>query len=264
MMVGVALDVPPVVHGLGVGVHGRSGRLRDRFLLPDLWAFHLYRYRARLTLDGEEHELRAGSVSLVPPGVVTQYEYRGVSEHLYAHLRLPAGPVSRTVPAVADAGRLVAELTDLFGSAVTAFPTAPVPAAAYLWAALWRVCDVPAAAAEPAQARLAPVLAHVESRLAHPLPVAELAALAGVSPTHLTRLFRQVTGDTVVGYVRRRRLARAEHLLRRTTLPVATVARSVGVGDLQAFNKLCRQQLGASPSAVRAGATTIRPDLDDQ
>lgn len=261
MMVALSLGLPPVPAAVGVGVHGRSGRLNDRFRLPDLWAVHLYRYRAELTLDGEPHRLAPGTVSLVPPGVITDYRYQGVSEHLYAHLRLPepSAEQSLVVPAVFDAGHAVAELTDLLLGAVTAFVSRPAEAVAYLWAALWRIGaigSVSAPAADPARLRIAPALARIESGLAGPIPVDELAALAGVSATHLTRLFRQVTGHTVVGYVRRRRLTQAQHLLANTTLPVATIAHTVGFGDLQAFNKACRAQFGRPPTGLRSAAPT--------
>jgi transcriptional regulator GlxA family with amidase domain len=48
-------------------------------------------------------------------------------------------------------------------------------------------------------------------------------------------------------------MERARHLLRESTLSIPAVAAAVGIGDLQAFNKTCRRELGASPRAVRAG-----------
>lgn len=83
-----------------------------------------------------------------------------------------------------------------------------------------------------------------------------VAQAAGVSHNHLTRLFKAATGDTVVGYIRRRRLDRARHLLRASTLSIPAVAASVGIPDLQAFNKACRRELGASPRALRGETTT--------
>jgi len=98
-------------------------------------------------------------------------------------------------------------------------------------------------------------IAHIEARLAAPLAIPEIARAAGVSHNHLTRLFRTETGTTVVAYIRRRRLERARHLLRASTLSVPAVAASVGIADLQAFNKACRRELGASPRVLR-GATS--------
>jgi transcriptional regulator GlxA family with amidase domain len=95
-------------------------------------------------------------------------------------------------------------------------------------------------------------VALVEARLTEPLTVPEIARTVGVSHNHLTRLFRAATGETVVGNIRARRMERARHFLRATTLSITAVAASVGIPDLQAFNKTCRRELGASPRGIRA------------
>jgi AraC family transcriptional regulator len=262
----IRLDTPPEVVSLGVGVHGVTRR-RDVFRLPDMWQFHVYGYRAELIVDGVPHAIGPGYVSLVPPGVAVEYRYRGRSEHLYAHLRLPrvAGPrrgrpaVRRAdgtmrVPTVQDGGAEIPQLTDLLQQAIAAWPSTPARAVAEVWSALWRVVQLGARSeAGRPHAAVATAIAYIEANLAGPLAVPDVARVAGVSHNHLTRLFRAQTGATVVAHIRRRRLERARHLLRESTLPIPTVAASVGIGDLQAFNKACRRELGASPRAVRAG-----------
>ncbi len=257
----VRLDTPPEVVSLGVGVHGVTRR-RDVFRLPDMWQLHLYSYRADLTIDGVRHAIGPGYVSLVPPGVVVEYHYRGRSEHLYAHVRLPRVGEARRgrpstgirVPTVQDGGAETPQLTDLLQQAIAAWPRTPARAVAEVWSTLWRVVQLGARdeAGRP-HAAVATAIAYVESNLAGPLAVPDIARIAGVSHNHLTRLFRAETGGTVVAHIRRRRLERARHLLRESTLSIPTVAASVGIGDLQAFNKACRRELGASPRAVRAG-----------
>ena len=59
------------------------------------------------------------------------------------------------------------------------------------------------------------------------------------------------TGMTVIAYIRRRRMTRARHLLVSSTLSIPAVAASVGISDLQAFNKLCHRELGGSPRSIR-------------
>jgi len=252
----VRLDAPPEVVSLGVGVHG-TVRRRDVFQLPDMWQLHLYRYAADLTVDGVRHRIQPGYVSLTPPGALVQYLYRGRSEHLYAHLRLPADGEARSLPLMQDSGAETPILSELMLHAIAAFPRTPARAAAEVWAVLWRVAQLatPSAAGRPHLA-VATAIAHIESHLAGPLTVPDIAQTAGVSHNHLTRLFRAETGDTVVAHIRRRRMERARHLLRESTLSIPTVAASVGIGDLQAFNKACRRELGASPRAVRAGTTS--------
>ncbi|WP_049580882.1 AraC family transcriptional regulator [Streptomyces sp. SBT349] len=248
----VRLDEPPRVAGIGVGVHGTASP-HDTFRLPDLWQLHLYRYTARLIVADTAYTIRPGTVSLVPPGTLVRYQYRGRSEHLYAHLRLSPTGEPRTVPAVQDAGAHTATLSAQLLQAISSAPQAPARTTAEVWSVLWRVAHLPAPDTEGAgHQAVAAAIAHIESRLAEPLTVPGVALAAGVSHNHLTRLFRAETGDTVVAHIRRRRMERAGHLLRETTLPVRSVAASVGIGDLQAFNKICRRELGASPRAVRA------------
>lgn len=241
------LDEPPVVVNLGVAVHGTTYR-RDVFRLPDLWQFHLYGYPAELDVGGRTHEIRPGYVSLVPPGERITYRYQGRSEHLYAHLRLTGRGDARSVPVMQDAGAEMPLLTTLLRQAITA--PAPAMAVAGVWTALWHVARL--AGTGGTHAAVSAAIAYIESNLAGPLTVAEVAAAAGVSHNHLTRLFRAETGQTVVAYLRHRRLHRARHLLRESTLPIAAVAASVGIPDLQAFNKVCRKVWGASPRAVRS------------
>ena len=262
-----SLDSPPAVVSLGVGVHGTAGRRRDVFRLPDMWQLHLYGYDADLTVDGVAHPIGPGCVSLVPPGVVVEYHYRGRSEHLYAHLRLvgSARSTPQRIPVVQDSGAETPMLSSLFRQAIAAWPRTPARAAAEVWTVLWRVAQLAAPTEAAPHAAVGTALAYIEAHLAEPLSVPEIARSAGVSHNHLTRLFRAETGDTVVAHIRRRRMERARHLLRESTLSIPTVAASVGIGDLQAFNKACRRELGAAPRAVRAGGTSpSRHDHEDR
>jgi AraC family transcriptional regulator len=251
----IHLGEPPVVENLGVGVHGVASRT-DVFRLPELWQLHLYPYDADLIVDGTAHVLRPGRVSLVPPGATVRYRYRGRSEHLYAHLRIaPVGP-QRTVPVVQDTGPELPMLSGLLLRAVAAAPGSPEHTRAEIWTALWRIADLRPASATPSSPHpaVSTAIAHIEAHLATALTVPDIARAAGVSHNHLTRLFRTETGTTVVAYIRRRRLERAHHLLRASTLSIPAVAASVGIPDLQAFNKACRRELGASPRALRSTA----------
>jgi AraC family transcriptional regulator len=248
------LSTPPEVQRAGVGVHGVRS-LRDVYRLRDLWQLHLYGYAGELTLLGVTHPVRPGSVSLVPPGVQVRFDYRGRSEHLFAHFRTPPAGDPVFVPVVQHAGGAVPTLSDLLRHAIEAFPGGSPRAAAEVWAALWRVAHLPRdAGARHRHDAVSIALAQIEANLARPLTVPDIARRAGVSHNHLTRLFRAQTGMTVVGYIRHRRMAMAHHLLTSSTLSIPAVAASVGINDLQAFNKACRRELGVSPRAVRATA----------
>ncbi|MHC5908304.1 helix-turn-helix domain-containing protein [Streptomyces sp. S6] len=246
------LDEPPAVAAAGIGVHGVATP-HEVFRLPDLWQLHLYHYDGLLTLGESAHRIRPGHVSLVPPDTEVHFRYRGRSEHFYVHLRLGASGAARTVPVMQDASDT--RLAELLRHAVTAMPNSPARATAEVWTALWRIAELAGNGDDGAGHRhpfVAAAQAYVEEHLAGPLSVPDVARAVGISHTHLTRVFRAETGRTVVSYVRFRRLQRARHLLTSSTLSVTAVAAAVGIADLQAFNKACRRELGASPRDVRA------------
>lgn len=248
------LEQPPELAAVGVGVHGPAGHV-DVFLLPNLWQLHLYGYEADLTVEETAHAIRPGRVSLVPPGTTVRYRYRGRSEHLYVHLRLGTAGPPLSVPVMQDTGAQFPLLTAQLRQALSAWPHSPARARAEVWAALWRVAQLGprSAGAPPAiHPAVATAQALIEERLARPLSVPEIAKAAGVSHSHLTRLFRAATGESVVGYLRTRRMERARHFLEATTLSIPAVAAAVGIPDLQAFNKACRRELGASPRGIRS------------
>ncbi|WP_067139567.1 GlxA family transcriptional regulator [Microtetraspora malaysiensis] len=78
----------------------------------------------------------------------------------------------------------------------------------------------------------------IDARFAEPLPLAHLAASAGVSERTLTRLFARATGGlTPLRYQQTLRLERAEHLVGRGTT-VETAAREVGFEDARMLRRL--------------------------
>jgi transcriptional regulator GlxA family with amidase domain len=81
--------------------------------------------------------------------------------------------------------------------------------------------------------------------------VASLAQQLDISHNHLTRLFQAEAKTSVVGYIRQRRMERAQHLLTQTTLPIKVIATQVGMRDLHAFNKTVRREFGVSPRSLR-------------
>lgn len=92
---------------------------------------------------------------------------------------------------------------------------------------------------------------YLEERVDGRVQVAELAAMVGVSPSHLAALFREATGGGVLAHHQALKMARARSLLDTTDLPVAEVGRRIGLDDPFYFSRQFRRMHGMSPRAYR-------------
>lgn len=81
--------------------------------------------------------------------------------------------------------------------------------------------------------------------------VAELAALANLSPSHFASLFRHATGVGVLRYQTRLRMSRARELLDTTDRSVAEIARTLGYADPFYFSRQFRAVHGVTASEYR-------------
>lgn len=99
--------------------------------------------------------------------------------------------------------------------------------------------------------RMQRVLDHVQTHLDDELRPEALADLAGFSLHHFHRVFRGMTDESVMGYVRRLRLERAAQRLKYGESTVTEVAFSAGYGSHEAFTRAFSASFGRSPSAYR-------------
>ena len=94
-------------------------------------------------------------------------------------------------------------------------------------------------------------IAYIQAHLEHTLSLAELAAVAQMSPAHFARLFKGATGQTPHQYVLRCRMERAKHLLTGTTFPIHEIGARVGYADHSHFTALFRRYVASTPKAYR-------------
>lgn len=101
-----------------------------------------------------------------------------------------------------------------------------------------------ASAPSLSRVQLRQVLAFIDAHLAEPLTVEQVAAVAGVSVFHFSRLFRTATGRSPYAFVLERRVDRAAERLRVGNEPVAQIARALGFANASHFSRAfaCRMQ----------------------
>lgn len=99
--------------------------------------------------------------------------------------------------------------------------------------------------------RIRHVQDYLRTNLDTDFSVPELAAMAGLSASHFSTLFRASAGTSVKEYLKRLRSARARELLMTTDLTISQVAASVGYEDALYFSRQFRAVNGTSPSTFR-------------
>jgi AraC family transcriptional regulator len=103
-------------------------------------------------------------------------------------------------------------------------------------------------------ARLKQLVAYIEDNIESDLSLAEIAAIASLSVSHLKTLFRQSAGISVHQYVLRRRVERAKVLLRDRSLTIAQVALATGFAHQSHMARHMRRILGMTPAVARKQA----------
>ncbi|MEA5449959.1 AraC family transcriptional regulator [Leptolyngbya sp. CCNP1308] len=102
------------------------------------------------------------------------------------------------------------------------------------------------------QRQLLPVLDYIHEALDADLKLADLAAIAGLSPFHFSHQFKQAMGVAPYQYVLQQRIERAKQLLKQTNHSIVEIALLCGFNSHSHLSKQFRQATGTTPSAYRA------------
>lgn len=234
----------------------------------------LERGSASATIDGIEHAIVAPAIVMIAPGSIHGFRYaRDTAGH---QVTLPAALLQH---ALGGAGKLEAQLGQSFVMDASALGP-DVAACARLFEAL--ACEFRAAhpgrvqalqaqatlivlwflrhrGAGPAQQRHAPLrdtlvqrlLQLVEEHFREHRPLAFYAGKLGVTPDHLSRSCRSVTGQSALDLVHARLLLEARRLLAYTPMTVAQIATTLGYDDPAYFGKFFARSVGEPPSSYR-------------
>ena len=99
--------------------------------------------------------------------------------------------------------------------------------------------------------RLKRVVDYVNAHLASRITLADLASAAGRTRMHFAAQFRVATGSRPHDFVLRRRIERAQQLLRDPSLALADIALSVGFQNQAHFTTVFKRFTGATPHRWR-------------
>ncbi len=106
--------------------------------------------------------------------------------------------------------------------------------------------------------RLRRLTAFIDANLDRPLPVAELAAVVGLSRAHFTRAFQSAVGETPHRFVLSRRLEEVRLGLEQGAEDLAALAVRHGFSSHAHMSSAFRAAYGATPSSYRRAVATDR------
>lgn len=243
------------------------------------------RGRVRAILDQVPRVLDAPAALMLAPGCVHAFEYERetVGHQVTVPTAMLAGALADS-PAlaaglaatrVADAAAIADGLDrvrSLFASLIGEFDAASPGRTVALRShavllALWFLRAGGASRPEEARRALRDTLvqryrALLERHLREHRPLADYARSLGVTPDHLSRSCRAVTGRGALELLHDRVMAEARRLLAYTDATVAQVAEELGFPDPAYFSRFFSRRSGLSPLAFRSAAQRGEASVD--
>ncbi|WP_353808521.1 helix-turn-helix domain-containing protein [Agromyces sp. SYSU T00194] len=212
-------------------------------------------------MGAETYSLAPGASIVIPAHRPHEYQASGVDPWTiwWLHVRGTdaaelTGPIlsaSQPVIRLKSLDRVVAlfdELVSLLERRLS--PAQMLAASGVAWNLLTRIAADSVLPADGSPLERA--MRYLEARVDGNIQVAELAAIVGMSPSHLSALFRQATGGGPGAFHTSLKMARARSLLDTTSLTVTEIAAAVGYVDPLYFSRHFRRVHGVNPTTYRA------------
>ena len=214
-----------------------------------------------VSIEGQDHPLTRGACVVIPPHRAHVYETSFADPWTIWWMHLRGSDVAELSGSMLGAPRPLTRLRAvdrviaLFDELVTLLERRlsqahRLTASGLAWQLLTRI---EADSVLPADGSpLERAMRYLESRVDGTIQVAELADLVGMSPSHLSALFRKATGGGPGAFHTSLKMARARELLDTTELAIADVAAAVGYADPLYFSRHFRRVHGMNPSTYRS------------
>lgn len=215
----------------------------------------------RLTLSGAVHTISAGDCFFLPAGVPHEYRAEtpswGVQWATFEGYAVPQllDQLSLTKPQIVHASSS-ASLPSLFHRLLSVQTADQVhsdyTSSGLVYSLLLEFHRLASTVTGDRSELLSRVLSHIDRTFHTDVSLQELAAVAGVTPQHLCRIFREAMHMRPGEYIAQRRIRVAQELIRTTDLPLADIARQVGFASAGYFSTVFRRCVGVPPSQYRS------------
>lgn len=262
-----------VLHNWQIRPHRHHGLFQILFLRSG---------RARMRIDDDEIEMRAGQVALVPQMCIHGFSFAPNARGNVLTLAYPlierrggdAGavllalrkPYLHTLPGGEEGAGLRAQFNAIdreYRSVGAHRDLALESLLAVLLAWLARQIAPPSMQALPAARgtrHFAGFCRLIETEYARQHPVSWYARQLGITAAHLNALCRKTAGQSALHLVHERLLLEARRNLVYTSLSVGQVSDALGFADAAYFTRFFKQRTGLSPRAFRTHAASALVD----
>lgn len=95
------------------------------------------------------------------------------------------------------------------------------------------------------------LVAWIEANLTDDLNIDLITLKSGYSKWHMQRMFKEMTGQTLAAYTRKRRLTMSAMALRLTRMPLIDIAVRFGFDNQQNFTRVFKNHFSLTPGAFR-------------
>lgn len=103
----------------------------------------------------------------------------------------------------------------------------------------------------PVQRKVTDIVRHINAHYGEPLDLDTLSKQFYISRSHLSRVFKEVTGFSFTEYVTTTRVKEAERLLRETDTGITRISELTGFENFSHFGKVFKKLTGHSPREYR-------------
>lgn len=217
-------------------------------------------------------EYGPGMIGLTAPGQPTDIRWCGSERSFTTHVELPSALIDRTCvelwgrgasrlgrpDALAVQDPVLSSVIDALCVAARAGVDEFYAESAATFLAV-HLLTMHAAAPPPREAgredhRVRRAAQFIRDNHSQPLTLAEMAAVADLSPFHFLRLFKAVTGQTPYRFLTKVRVERARRHLTRPEPSITDIAHLCGFASPSRLTAAFRSETGLSPSEFRAAS----------
>ncbi len=98
------------------------------------------------------------------------------------------------------------------------------------------------------------VFSYIDEHFAEEITLEALARVSSMSKTYLCKCFKDMTGQTLFGYIEQIRIQYACYLLQTSRRLISEIAMEAGFSSISYFNSLFKKSCGVTPGQFRKGA----------